>query len=309
MSARTKGGLTISPDLVLPVEAVTETFAIVGKRSSGKTTAARVLTEELLDAGLPVAVIDPTGVWWGLRSSADGQSAGHQVVIFGGDHADVPLEETAGHVIADVIIDKRVPAVLDLSHLSKSAGRRLVTDFLERLYHRNRDPLHVVVDEADLFAPQRTPQGGERCLGAMNDLARRGRVRGLGVTLITQRPAVLNKDVLSQAEVLIALRLIGARDRAAIDDWIEARADQADVKDVIASLPSLPVGTAWVWSPGWLESPGRRSRSAGRGRSTPQPHRRPAAGQHPQADGHCRPGRVAGPHRLHGGEGQGGRPS
>lgn len=253
-TTRTGPGLRMSADLVLPVEAVTETFAILGKRGSGKTTTARVLTEELLDVGLPVVVIDPTGVWWGLRSSADGRRAGHHVVIFGGDHADVPLEETAGRVIADVIIDKRVPAVLDLSHLSKSAGRRLVTDFLERLYHGNREPLHVIVDEADLFAPQRTPQGAERCLGAMNDLVRRGRVRGLGVTLISQRPAVLNKDVLTQAEVLIALRLVGARDRAAINEWIEAQADQTDVKEIIASLPSLPVGTAWVWSPGWLET-------------------------------------------------------
>lgn len=253
MSPARSRGLVLAPDLTLPIDAVTETFAILGKRGSGKSSTARVMVEELLDAGLPVAVVDPTGVWWGLRSSADGQSTGYDVVIFGGDHADVPLEETAGHVVADVIVDKRVSAVLDLSHLSKSAGRRLVTDFVERLYHRNREPLHVVVDEADLFAPQRTPQGAERCLGAMNDLARRGRVRGLGVTLISQRPAVLNKDVLTQAEVLIALRLIGARDRAAINEWIETQADEG-VRDVIASLPSLPVGTAWVWSPGWLET-------------------------------------------------------
>jgi len=32
------------------------------------------------------------------------------------------------------------------------------------------------------------------------------------------RPAVLNKDILTQAEVLIALRMTGPRDVAAIDD-------------------------------------------------------------------------------------------
>lgn len=236
----------------LPDEAVTETFAILGKRGSGKTTTARVLTEELLTRSLPVVVLDPTGVWWGLRSSADGESAGFPVVIFGGDHADVPLEGSAGTLIADVIVDERIPAVLDLSLLSKTAMRSFVAAFLERLYHRNRDPLQVIIDEADLFAPQRMAHGQERLLGAMDDLVRRGRVRGLGAVLITQRPQVLNKDVLSQAEALIAMRMVGKRDIDAIDDWVRVHAEEDEARQVKASLPSLPVGTAWLWSPGWL---------------------------------------------------------
>lgn len=236
----------------LPISAVTETFAVLGKRGSGKTTTARVLTERLLDADLPVIVLDPTGVWWGLRSTADGQSEGYPVVIFGGDHADVPLEEHASGLIADVIVDERIPAVLDLSHLSKTKMRSFVALFLERLYHRNREPLMVVIDEADLFAPQRAVSGSERLLGAMDDLVRRGRARGLGTTLITQRPQVLNKDVLSQAEVLLCLRMIGTRDIGAIDDWVRVHAEEDEAKTVKASLPSLPVGTAWLWSPGWL---------------------------------------------------------
>jgi DNA helicase HerA-like ATPase len=180
--------LQLSQDLELPEEAVTETFAILGKRGVGKTTTARVLTEELLEVGLPVLILDPTGVWWGLRTSADGKTAGYPVVIFGGDHADVPLEETAGTLIADVIVSQRISAVLDLSSLSKGGTRRFSTDLLERLYHRNREPLHVVIDEADLLAPQRVAHGGERLLGAMSDLVRRGRVRGLGVSMITQSP-------------------------------------------------------------------------------------------------------------------------
>ena len=41
--------LSIGVGLELPEEAVTETFAILGKRGVGKTTTARVLTEELLE--------------------------------------------------------------------------------------------------------------------------------------------------------------------------------------------------------------------------------------------------------------------
>lgn len=82
---------------------------------------------------------------------------------------------------------------------------------------------------------------------------RRGRARGLGCTLVTQRPAVIHKDVLTEAEVLIALGMTGPRDVAAIDEWIRLNADDEQARKVKASLASLPTGTAWVWSPGWLE--------------------------------------------------------
>ena len=245
-------GLTIAPDLQLPIEAVTETFAILAKRGKGKTNTAVVMAEEMIGADLPVVVIDPIGVWWGLRSDAKG-GPGLPVVIFGGDHGDLPLEENAGELIADVLVDQRFPAVIDLSTLTKSGQRRFMTPFLERLYHRNRDALHVIIDEADAFAPQRAQADGARLLGAMEDLVRRGRARGLGITLITQRPATLHKDVLTQAEVLITLGMTGPRDVAAIDEWVRLHADEDQAREVKASLPSLPVGTAWIWSPGWLD--------------------------------------------------------
>ncbi len=269
-------GLTLGPGLVLPVEAVTETFAILAKRGAGKTYTAAVLVEEMMGAGLPVVIVDPVGVWWGLRSSAEGTAEGLPVVIFGGDHADLPLAETAGELLADLVVDERVPAVLDLSALSKSAGRRFMTDFAERLYHRNRDPLHLVLDEADAFAPQRTDPGGQRLLGAVEDLVRRGRARGIGLTMISQRPAVLNKDVLTQAEVLIALRMTGPRDVAAIDEWVRLHAEEDQAVEVKRSLPCLPIGTAWVWSPGWL---GLLQRVAVRPRATFDSSATPKAGQ------------------------------
>lgn len=246
------GQLVISDGLALPLEGVTETFAILAKRGGGKTYCASVMVEELVGAGQPVVVIDPVGVWWGLRSSADGEGPGLPVVIFGGDHADLPLPDEAGETIADLIMDERIPAVLDLSHLSKTKGRNLVRVFMERLYFRNREPLHLVVDEADLFAPQRGGADTARLVGAYEDIVRRGRARGLGCTSITQRPASLHKDILTQSEVLIALRMTGVRDVAAINEWVNLHAEEGEAAKVRASLAALPVGTAWVWSPGWL---------------------------------------------------------
>jgi hypothetical protein len=245
--------LQIATDLSIPVEAVTQTFGVLAIRGAGKTYTALVLMEEMIKAGQHVVIVDPVGVCWGLRASADGKHPGLPIVVMGGDHGDVPLEASVGEVIADFIITEKQSVVLDLSHFRKREQTRFVTDFAERLYQRNRDPLHLLLDEADVFAPQRPIKGQERMLGAIEDLVRRGRARGLGVSLVTQRPAVLNKDVLTQVEVLIALRTIAPQDREAIDAWIKVHGTPEQRAVLMGSLPSLPIGTAWFWSPGWLD--------------------------------------------------------
>ncbi|MCK5606515.1 DUF853 family protein [Candidatus Pacearchaeota archaeon] len=248
--------LQIAKNLSLPLDAVTQTFAILAIRGAGKTNTSVVMVEELLKNGLQVVVADPVGVWWGLRSSADGKSAGQPIVIFGGDHGDVPLEHTGGKLVAELVVNERVSVLLDLSGFRKGEQVRFMTDFTEHLYYlkgKNRDPLHIVFDEADEFAPQRPQKGRERLLGAIEDLVRRGRARGIGTTLITQRSAVLNKNVLTQAEVLVALRTLGPQDRKAIDAWIEAHGTPDERKELMGTLAILATGEAWVWSPGWLD--------------------------------------------------------
>jgi hypothetical protein len=245
--------LRIAPDLALPLDAVTETFLIFGKRGSGKTTTSVALTEEMIGAGLPVCVLDPMGAWWGLRSSADGNGPGLPVTILGGEHADLPLSPDGGTAVADLLVAERLPLVLDMFSMSKTQQRTFVTDFMERLFRKNRDPLHLVIDEADRFAPQRGSHEGARLLGAYEDIVLRGRKPGIGSTSITLRPAQLHSAIRSQVEVLIAMRLLGKLDVQAIDEWVRLHATEEEAQAVKASLPSLPVGTAWFWSPAWLE--------------------------------------------------------
>jgi G:T/U-mismatch repair DNA glycosylase len=101
--------LHISDDLSLPTDAITQTFAILAKRGVGKTHAGSVMAEEMLKLGQPIVVYDPTGAWYGLKSSKDGKRPGFPVVIFGGEHADVPLEETAGATVAQAIVEQAHP--------------------------------------------------------------------------------------------------------------------------------------------------------------------------------------------------------
>lgn len=245
--------LDVAPQIRLPYDIATLTIAFLAMRGSGKTYAALALVEEMILHGLHVACIDPVGVMWGLRSSADGKSEGLPVIILGGDHGDVPLEVTAGSAVADFIMESRQPCVIDLSLFRKGEQTRFMCDFAERLYHKNRNPIHLVLDEADAWCPQKPMHEQARLLGAMEDLVRRGRARGIGVSLISQRPAVINKNVLTQIECLIALRMTGPQDISAIKQWIHHHGTEEDQEKVLSSLSSLPRGTAWFWSPGWLK--------------------------------------------------------
>ncbi len=241
--------LRISDNLVLGADFVTSTQAILAQKGKGKTHTATVQAEELLDAHQQIVVIDPTDAWYGLRSSPDGRSTGYPIAVFGGDHGDVVLEPSGGAVLAEAIVRERFSAIVCTDLMTKGEQLRFLGDFLETLYRKNREAIHLFIDEADIVAPQQ-PYGGEmKTCGAADDIVRRGRKKGIGCTLITQRASVLNKNVLSQADMLVALGCSHPLDLAAIDKWVRRNADAALAKEMMESLPSLPRGAAWVWNP------------------------------------------------------------
>lgn len=244
--------LSIAPNLKLDPDYVGGgTFGLLAKKGAGKSYLARVMAEEFWKASIPFVLLDPMGTSWGLRSSADGKGNGIPVAIFGGSRGDAPLERGGGALMADLVVDERLSMVLDISGLgSRSAERQFAQDFFERLYRRNSELVHLLVDEADLFAPQKPQAGDRQLLGVTENIVRRGRNRGIGITLITQRPAVLNKDVLTQVDGLVSMRITGLTDRQAIDAWVAGHGDDPDLaKEVKGSLAGLANGECWWWVP------------------------------------------------------------
>jgi len=148
---------------VLPVSALGERLAIVGASGSGKTYSAKGLLERLVDQGAQVYVVDPLGVCWGLRAGADGGTSPLPcpVTLFGGRYADVPLDEGTGRDHGNLVGRHRMACVVDVSNLGSSISRReFMTAFAEAFYEANTEPLHLVLDEADLWAPQRAQPDG-----------------------------------------------------------------------------------------------------------------------------------------------------
>ncbi len=250
--------LPISDRLSLPVAAVTERFGFLGQSGSGKTYAAMRLAELMLDLGAQVVALDPVGPWWGLRAAADGKSEGYPISVFGGIHGDVPLTPGAGALVADVLVDKGISAVLDVSDFTIGEMHHFVTDFAERFFDRKKrtpTPVHLFFEEAHTFMPERLPPDPKAALmlHRVERIARVGRNYGVGSSQISQMPQAVSKRALNQISCLFAMRTLGTRERKAISEWFDDHAtsdDQPKLKDVLSKLET---GEAYVASPSWLK--------------------------------------------------------
>lgn len=242
--------LRIAETLELPIEAATQTFLVVGKRGSGKTTTCVRLAEQFFRARVPFVVVDPVDSWWGLKAARDGKGPGLGVYVFGGRHADPPLEPTAGGIIADALIEHNFSAVLSIKHFSGRERGRFVAEFAARLFQKNNGARHVFLEEAHEVAPQNPFKGEEEMLGHVTRIWKLGRSSGLGGSAVTQRPASLSKNITTQAEILIVHRLLGPQDVAAVREWIRYHGER---EDILAQLSTLKTGEGFVWAPDFPE--------------------------------------------------------
>jgi hypothetical protein len=226
-------------------------LVVLGKTGAGKSSVLRVLVERLLDAQKPVCILDPKGDWHGLRAGANGTEWGYPVVIFGGDHADVPISPQAGNEIAELVGTGNRSCIIDMRGWMVSDRTKFFTDFAHTLFRTTRGSRYLVMDEVHNFAPQGKvldPSAG-KMLHWANRLASEGRGLGLTILSASQRPQKVHKDFLTCAETLIAMKVIHKLDRDAIKDWIDGCADITMGKQVLTELASLARGQAWVWSP------------------------------------------------------------
>jgi hypothetical protein len=237
---------TLEPELAV------QKLALLGISGSGKSCTASVIGEEMCKASLPWIALDPVGIWYGLKATREGKPSQYPVVVFGGDHQDLPLEKGSGAKIAEALVTENVFAVIDLSLESKKFWHQFVTDFALTLMKLNPETQrHIFIEEAPEFIPQKAKfELTARCKEAVERLVRLGRNRGYGYTLITQRPATVDKDALSQCDNLFVLRTVGAHDRKALQEWLQGKSVSA-VEKFLADLPKLANGTGYFWSPQW----------------------------------------------------------
>src|SRR3954464_10617850 len=84
--------------------------AILGLPDSGKSYTAMKIAEQLLDIDIPIVVLDPIGIWHGLKIGV-GKHKGYKIVVAGGEFADIPLTIESAPEIMRAAMVENVPVI------------------------------------------------------------------------------------------------------------------------------------------------------------------------------------------------------
>ncbi len=208
-----------------PNEIVTKRTCLIGQSGSGKSYAVAVICEELLKNEIGFCIIDTEGEYFSLKSK-------FKIVWIGNDErCDLNIEEVDLEDLGKKVARDRIPIIFDVSETENPKEK--IEKFLESLYEEEskvRSPYLIILEEADRFVPQR----GEK-LKIIEEIAKRGRKRGIGLLIATQRPSIVDKNILSQCGNQIIGKLTIENDIKAVSIFFEDR-------KLLLELPRLNPG-------------------------------------------------------------------
>lgn len=158
---------------------------------------------------------------------------------------DPGLETIIGQFLADLPEKADAPVrILDISGLPSEVAGPLTAALARLLFsyklhqtraEREADPVLLVCEEAHRYVPDRGEAQYAAAQDAIRRIAREGRKYGIGLMLVSQRPADVESTVLSQCNSWLVLRLTNGTDQAHV-----ARFLPDTLAGLIKLLPSLP---------------------------------------------------------------------
>lgn len=229
-------------------------IAVVGMTGGGKTFTTKGIVEHILerDPAARVCVLDPIkSDWWGVTSSADGKKPGLPFHILGGPRGHVPLHETAGKAIGELVGSGALPlSIIDMADFGPGGLQTFFNDFAPALLRRIRGVVYLVLEEAHEFAPkERAGFGGETMtVHFAKKLATAGRSKGVRIIAATQRTQQLHNSVLGSCQTVIAHQLTYPADIEPVAKWFKGHVDKETFARFSETLTSLPTGTGWLCS-------------------------------------------------------------
>ena len=137
-------------------------------------------------------------------------------------------------------------AVIDMTgilpELQSMIVSRLLTDIFEARKRRLISPGMVVIEEAHNYIPERGT-GNAASTNIVRTIAAEGRKFGLGLMVISQRPARVDKNVISQCNTQIIMRVTNPNDLKALSKGLEGMTGELEEE-----IKMLPPGVAMLVS-------------------------------------------------------------
>lgn len=115
---------------------------------------------------------------------------------------------------------------------------RLIMDLQSWIKADKRTPIAIICDEAHLYLPTRELMSGDETnsVKEFERIAKEGRKYGVSLIIVSQRPADLNRTIISQCNNFIVLRLTNGTDQNTIHnllpDSMNHSLDQISILDV-----------------------------------------------------------------------------
>src|SRR3990167_6018932 len=193
-----KDKIEMAEELKLPLNAITQTFAQIGRKGKGKD----------------IFIIG--GTHGDVPLASEG----------GKEIAKLLVEKNISVVldISEFRKNERKKFVTDFAE-----------EFYQ-LKKTNPSAVHIFLEESQKFVPQRVQKDEARMVGAWEDIVRLGRNYGIVCSLISQRPQSINKEVLSQVECLCVLQITGLHERKALEEWIQEAGEDRKLVGYLPSL-------------------------------------------------------------------------
>ncbi|MEZ3143258.1 helicase HerA domain-containing protein [Halobaculum sp. MBLA0143] len=206
VSAGPGGASDLKPGtpISLPVvEILTGRGFITGKSGSGKSNTASVVIENLLDNNFPVLIVDSDGEYYGLKEE-------YEILHAGADEeCDIQVSDEHAEKLAGLALEQNVPIILDVSgFLDEDVANTLVRETARHLFAKEKKlkkPFLMLVEECHEYVPEGA--GLDDTGRTLIKIGKRGRKHGLGIVGISQRPADVKKDFITQCDWLCWHRL------------------------------------------------------------------------------------------------------
>ncbi len=157
----------------------------------GKSWTIRKICEEIFGK-VGLIILDPEGEYITLREK-------YPFLIIG---KDIPLEVDSAEFLAEQVLKENISVIIDFSTTDILDQQEFTSKFINRfmaLQTKLKKAYVLVVEETDEFAPEKGTYKSESLRSIIN-VAKKGRKRGIGLIVATQRPAFVSKFVISQCQ-------------------------------------------------------------------------------------------------------------